>query len=150
MTRSGWPGGTVVKFMHSALVVRDSQVRILGTDTHTAHQTMQWQSPIYEIEEYWHRCQLSDNLPQAKRGKLDTMLAQRQSASHTKKDQERREHLKLVAKYLVCVCSQYAYVDLFMSSHEQTHVKELSGQNIYKQGIQKEETDRRGCINKVM
>ena len=61
----GWPGGIVLKFACSALA-SGVQVQILGTDLHTTHQA------TYKIEEEWHRCQLSDNLPQAKRGRLTT------------------------------------------------------------------------------
>ena len=52
----GWPGGVVVKFVHSASVVRGSLVQISGADTHTAHQAMLWQRPTYKIEEDGHRC----------------------------------------------------------------------------------------------
>ena len=55
-TEGSRPGGTVVKFVHSALVARGSQVRIPGTDVHTTHQAMLWQCPIYKIEEDGHRC----------------------------------------------------------------------------------------------
>ena len=41
----GKPSGIVVKFMCSALAVRGSQVRILGVDLQTAHQSMLWQHP---------------------------------------------------------------------------------------------------------
>ena len=45
----GWPGGIVVKFMHSALAAQGLLVRILGADLHTAHQAMLWQ--VCYIEE---------------------------------------------------------------------------------------------------
>ena len=68
----GWPTGIVVKFMCSASVAQGSCVQILGADLHTTHQVMLWQHPIYKIEEDWHRCYLSNNLPQEKRGRLAT------------------------------------------------------------------------------
>ena len=46
----------VVGFMSSALVAQASQVQILGTDLHIAHQAMLWQHPTYKIEEDGHRC----------------------------------------------------------------------------------------------
>ena len=52
----GWPGGIVVKFVHLALVAWGSQVRILGADLHTAHQTVLWWHPMYKAEEDWYRC----------------------------------------------------------------------------------------------
>ena len=54
--KRGWPGGIVVKFLCSTLAVWGSQVWILGTDLHTAHQAMLWQDPTYKIEEDWHEC----------------------------------------------------------------------------------------------
>ena len=62
----------MVKFTCSALAAWDSPVWIPGTDLYTAHQAMLWQHPTYKIERHWHRCCLSDNLPQAKRGRLAT------------------------------------------------------------------------------
>ena len=50
----GWPSGTVVKFVHSALVAQGSQVWIPGADPHTARQAMLWWHPTYKIED-WHR-----------------------------------------------------------------------------------------------
>ena len=70
---SGWPSGIVVKFSHSPLAAWGLQVQILGVDLHTAHQAMLWWHPTQKkIEEDWHRCQLSNNLPQAKRGRQAT------------------------------------------------------------------------------
>ena len=60
----------MVKFMCSASVAWGSWVQIPGTDLYTAYQTMLWQHSTYKIEEDWHRCELSNNLPQAKRGRL--------------------------------------------------------------------------------
>ena len=37
-----------------------------------AHQTMLWQHHTYKRDEDWHRCQLGDNFPQAKRGRPAT------------------------------------------------------------------------------
>ena len=68
----GQPSGVVVKFACSTLMAQGSPVQILGADLHTAHQAMLWWLPTNKIEEDWHRCQLSDSLPQAKRGKLAT------------------------------------------------------------------------------
>ena len=53
--RWGWPGGIVVKCMHSALVAQGSRVLISGADLHTARQAMLWWCPTYKIEEEWHR-----------------------------------------------------------------------------------------------
>ena len=36
----GWPGGVVVKFVHSTSVAWGLQVQILGADLHIAHQPM--------------------------------------------------------------------------------------------------------------
>ena len=52
----GQPGGTVVRFSHSALAVQGLWVWILGVDLHTTHQAMLWQHPTYRMEEDWHRC----------------------------------------------------------------------------------------------
>ena len=52
----GLPGDIVVGFAHSTSVAQGLQVRILGTDLHTAHQAMLWWCPTYKIEEDWHRC----------------------------------------------------------------------------------------------
>ena len=62
-----WPGGLVVKFMHSALATWSLWVWILGTDLCTAHQAMLLQCPTYKIEEEGHRCWLRANLPQKKK-----------------------------------------------------------------------------------
>ena len=68
----GQPGGIVVRFVCSAPGTQGSQVQILDTDLHVALGAMLWQCPTYRVEEDWHRCWLSDNLPQAKRGRLAT------------------------------------------------------------------------------
>ena len=68
----GRPSGIVVKFVFSASVPRLLLVQILCVDLHTAHQAMLWGHPIHKVEEDWHRCQLRDHLPQAKRGRLAT------------------------------------------------------------------------------
>ena len=41
----GQPSGQVVKFLQSALASRDSPVRILGADLHSAHRAMLWRHP---------------------------------------------------------------------------------------------------------
>ena len=67
----GQPGGVVVKITRSASAARGSQVQIPGVD-------LAWLlikprcGGVEEAEEGWHRCYLSDNLPQAKRGRLAT------------------------------------------------------------------------------
>ena len=66
------PGGVVVKFKHSTSAAQGSQVRIPGVELHTAHQAILWRGPTYKTEEDWHRCQLSDSLPQTIRGRLAT------------------------------------------------------------------------------
>ena len=63
----------VVTLVCSALVGLGLQVQIPGVDLYTTHQAMLWQCPTYKIEEDWQRCWLSDNLPQAKRGRLATV-----------------------------------------------------------------------------
>ena len=62
----GWPGGIVAKLTHSASAAQDLWVRIPGADLHTAPEATLWWRPTYKIEEDWHRCQLINNLPQAK------------------------------------------------------------------------------------
>ena len=41
-------------------------------DLLTARQATLWRRPTYKVEEDWQGCELSDNLPQAKRGRLAT------------------------------------------------------------------------------
>ena len=62
----------MVKFAHSASAARGSQVRILGTDLHAAHQATLWQCPTYKIEKIGTDVSSADNLPQAKRGSFAT------------------------------------------------------------------------------
>ena len=62
----------MVRFMGSASVAQGSWVQILGMNLHTTHQATLWQHPTYKTEEDWHRCWLSNNLPQGKRGRLAT------------------------------------------------------------------------------
>ena len=54
-TLGGWPGGVVVKFVHSASATQGPQVRIPGMRLHTTLQAMLWRHPKYKIEEDWHR-----------------------------------------------------------------------------------------------
>ena len=68
----GQPSGLVIKFVCSTLAAQGSCIQTLGMDLGTTHQAMLWQPPTHKIEEDWHRCQLSDNLHQAKRGRLAT------------------------------------------------------------------------------
>ena len=51
----GWPSGVVVKFAHSALAARGSQVQIPGVDLRLAHQAMLLWHPTYKPEEERHR-----------------------------------------------------------------------------------------------
>ena len=51
----GWPGGIVVKCVHSAMAARGSQVRIPGMELYIAYQAVVWQHPTYKIEEDWHK-----------------------------------------------------------------------------------------------
>ena len=51
----GSPDGLVVKFMHSAFVVRDSWVRILGADLAPLIKPHCGSIP-HKIEEDWQRC----------------------------------------------------------------------------------------------
>ena len=71
----------MVKFVCSTLVAQSSQVQNPGEDLHTAHQAVLWWHPTYKVEEDWHRCLLSNNLPPAKEENLQQMLAQDQSSS---------------------------------------------------------------------
>ena len=57
----GWPSGVVVKFTWSTSTAQGSQVRILGTGLHTAHQARLWQHPAYKIKKDWQRCYLRDD-----------------------------------------------------------------------------------------
>ena len=66
----GWPRGVVVKFTCSALVAQGLSVQIPSLDLHTVHRAVLWWRPTYRVEEDWHRCELKDRLPQAKRGGL--------------------------------------------------------------------------------
>ena len=88
----------MVKFVHSASMAWASPVRIQHVDLHTAHQAMLWQHPTYEIEEDWHRCQLRDKFPQAKRGILEQMLSQGQSSSPKKQKQSKNKIKQLCLK----------------------------------------------------
>ena len=71
------PGSVVVKLTCSASAVQGSQLPILGADLHATPQAMLWQRPPYEIEEDWHRCELSDTPPQTKRGSWQKMVISR-------------------------------------------------------------------------
>ena len=74
MHMRGWPGGVVIKFARSALVVRGSQAWIPGVDLALLIKP-HCGGVSQKIEEDWHRCQLSDNLPQAKSGRLATNVS---------------------------------------------------------------------------
>ena len=65
------PGGIVVKFENFASVAQGSQVQIPGMDLAPLIKPCCDGIP-HKIEEDWRRCQLSDNLSQAKRGRLAT------------------------------------------------------------------------------
>ena len=71
----GWSSGVVFGFTHSASTAWGSQVQIPGMDPHTAGKAVLWWRLTYKVEEDWHRCWLSDNLPQAKRGRLATDIS---------------------------------------------------------------------------
>ena len=62
----------MVLWLSSTSSASADQVQFLGVDILHSLATMQWQGPTYKIEEYWHRCYLRGNLPQAKRGGLAT------------------------------------------------------------------------------
>ena len=66
--------GVVVKFPRSSSVARRLQVQIPGTDL-TPLVKPRCGSIPHKIEEDWHRCQLSNNLPQAKRRRLATEVS---------------------------------------------------------------------------
>ena len=61
-------------------------VQIQGADLHTTCQAMLWRCPTYKVEEDWHRCQLSSNLPHQEKKKygagLDISPTGPQSLSH--------------------------------------------------------------------
>ena len=68
----GWLGGVVVEFTCPASAAQSLQVRIPGTDQ--AIKQIQTPAPSshsvaisHRKEEHWHGCELSDNLPQAKK-----------------------------------------------------------------------------------
>ena len=81
----GWPRGLVVEFVHSTSTARGSRVWIMGMDLHTAHEAMLWRRPSYKVEEDWHRCSLSNNLPQWKEEDWQQTLAQGRSSFQKKK-----------------------------------------------------------------
>ena len=70
----GRPSGILIKFECSASVAQDSKVWILGGDLAPLIKPHCGGVP-YKTEEDWHRCQLSDNLPQTKRGGLATAVS---------------------------------------------------------------------------
>ena len=49
----GWPGGSVVKFAHSALVAWFSLVRIPSVDLHIAYQATLWQASHIQNRGGW-------------------------------------------------------------------------------------------------
>ena len=61
----------MVKFVHSTSVAQGSQVWIPGTDLAPLVKPCCGRIP-HNMEEDSHRCWLSKNLPQAKRGRLVT------------------------------------------------------------------------------
>ena len=64
-------GGTVTKFIHSALGAQDSQVWILGVNLALLVKLC-CGGVLRKTEEDGQGCQLRGNLPQAKRGRLAT------------------------------------------------------------------------------
>ena len=50
-----WPGGVVVRFVHSASVARGSQVQVPGTDLALLVKPCCGGIP-HEMEGDWHRC----------------------------------------------------------------------------------------------
>ena len=62
----GWPSGVVVRFVCSASAAWGSQVWILGVDLAVLLEPCRGSIPN-KTEEGWCRCQLGDDLPQAKR-----------------------------------------------------------------------------------
>ena len=101
------PGDEAVKFARSASEARGLQVLMPGVDLHTAHQAMLWWCPTYKIEEDRHRCQLRDNLPQAKRGRLAIGRANLPHQKQTNK----KDKLVILLKYRVLCkkCSVQSY-----------------------------------------
>ena len=64
--------GPFAQWLSSACSALAIWVQFLGIDVHHLLLAMLWQHPTYKIEEDGHRCQLRENLPQAKRGRLAT------------------------------------------------------------------------------
>ena len=75
----GQPSGVAVKFVCSVSVVAGSQVQILGADLAQLIRSC-CGGVSHKLEEDWHRRQLTNNLPQAKRGRLAQMSAHQQSS----------------------------------------------------------------------
>ena len=90
MSILGLPSGVVVKFSCSALASRGLKVQIPGTDLAPLVKPHCGNIP-HKIEEEWHGCQLSDNLPQAKEEDWQQMLAQVQSSSPKKQNPKNRK-----------------------------------------------------------
>ena len=85
----GWPSCIVVKFMSSTLVAQGSQVRIMSTDLHIAHQAMLWRHPTYKkMEEDWDRCELRHNLPHPKKYKNVMLFDPDFTHRHNKENKE--------------------------------------------------------------
>ena len=66
----GRPGGTAVKFTHSASAAWGSLVQIPGADMALLVKPCCGRRPLYKVEEDAHGCKLRASLPQQKRGGL--------------------------------------------------------------------------------
>ena len=66
MQARGRPGGTMVKFTHSASRAWGSWVRMLGADMAPLGMPCCGRRPTYKVEEDGHRCELRASLPQQK------------------------------------------------------------------------------------
>ena len=84
--------GTVVKCTCCAWVAQGLWVHIPGVDLHTVCQAMLWWPVTYKMEEDWHSCQLSDKLPQAKRGRLATDVSSEPIFLTKKKKRTNKPH----------------------------------------------------------
>ena len=108
----------MVKFARSTLATRGLWVWILGADLHTPHQAMLWQHPTHKIEEDWHRCSLSDNLPQ------DQSSSKRRHNSNFTVEKPGRQHFNQMFSFTSNGINQY-YMPPDMISWEEHNISSL-------------------------
>ena len=83
-----------------------SRVQILGTDLAPLSKPRCGGIP-HKVKEDWHRCQLSDNLPQAKRGRLATDVSLGPIFLIKKRERERNRQNVYGSNFLTCVGVHY-------------------------------------------